>query len=102
MVTCRLTSLDLHEAPLVEVMPEVLDDLGSRLECLAGGVVQDEIKITLTVSHLLVLKAKGKLVKTRCEEDNIFCEDTEFSGITVLGVGTSRVANDADPISSSE
>lgn len=83
-------------------MTKVLDDLRPRLKCLAGGVVQNEVKVTLAIAHLLVLESKGKLVETGREEDHILCENTELSGITVLRVGPAGVANNTNPVSSSE
>jgi hypothetical protein len=83
-------------------MTEVLNDPGPRLKCFAGSVVQNEVKVTLTIAHLLIFKPKGKLMKTRCEEDNVLCENTELSSIAVLGVCPARIANDTNPVSSSE
>jgi predicted nucleic-acid-binding Zn-ribbon protein len=83
-------------------MTEILYDLGPCLKCLARSVVQDEIKITLAISNLLILEAEGKLVKARCQEHNILCEHTELASIPILRVGPAGVAYDTNPISSAK
>jgi hypothetical protein len=49
--------LDFEEITLVEVLADVLDDLGTGDKSLARRVVHDEIEVAVAVTLLLVLVA---------------------------------------------
>lgn len=109
--------LDFKEVTLVEVLADVLDNLGSGDEGLAGGVVHDEIKETVAVALLLVL-VSAELVSTvsrlqpaphlqvlcgqhpqaGCEEDDLVRENAKLAISSLLGSCPSGVANDTDDI----
>ena len=58
-------SLDLEEISIVEEFSDVFDDLCSRYEDVACGIVHDEIKVALSIALFLVMKAVmhcGKLM----------------------------------------
>ena len=56
LLCARVSIAYLHEAEVVEELPNIVDDLGSSNKDIPGLVVHDQIQISLPVSSLEIDK----------------------------------------------
>jgi len=92
--------LNFHKTQVVEITANIVNDLATLDEQLAGVVIEDEVKVTLAVTRFLILETKvtrRKLVEVGREELNLARVDAEFA---LLGAG--RSADDTDDITTLE
>jgi hypothetical protein len=97
--------LYLQEIPVVEVLANVLDNLGTSDEGIADGVVHDEVKEPLPVSLFLVFETEilcRQLMETGRKQDDLPREDTDLAFSTFLGVCSTGKPNNSNPVSASQ
>jgi hypothetical protein len=91
---------NFHEALVIEEATDVVDNLRTLNEDAASVVIEDEVKITLTIACLLILEAKvtgRKLVKIGSEENHGRRGDTKFPHF-----GSRGHTNDTNDVSAPE
>lgn len=97
--------LDLNEVLVVQELSDVLDDLGSHNESLSGGVVHDQIQVSLSESGLDVLESGlvgRQHMQRRSQQNQLLAEDGKLALTALLGLSSAGVTSDTNDISSSD
>lgn len=86
-------------------MPNVFNDFRSRNQRVSNIVIHDEVKESLSISLLLVLKSiilSWQLAQAGRQKNNFSCEDAELTIASFLGCSSPWEAYHADPVAAAQ
>jgi hypothetical protein len=98
-------SLNFSKVTAVEVLADVANNTGTGAKNLAGLLVHDKVKVTLTETLFDILEAvvlRGNCVQTRGQKNDLRSEDGKLAIITVLRISLADKSSHAHNVTSAE